>query len=47
MEQRGEGAPIIYEETRALTGSEPVYELIGEAELRLTMPSARPSVPGV
>jgi len=47
LEQRGEGVPIIYEETRALTGSEPVYELIGEAELRLTMPSARPSVPGI
>ena len=46
-EQRGEGVPIIYEETRALTGSEPIYELVGEAELRLTMPSARPSVPGI
>ena len=47
LEQRGEGVPIIYEETRALTGSEPVYELIGGAELRLTMPSARPPVPGI
>ena len=44
LEQRGEGVPIIYEETRALTGSEPVYELIGGTELRLTMPSARPPV---
>ena len=47
LEQRGEGVPIIFEETRALTGSEPVFELIGEAELRLTMPSARPPVPGI
>ena len=39
--------PIIYEETRALTGSEPVYELIGGVELRLTMPSARPPAPGI
>ena len=47
LEQRGEGVPIIIEETRALTGSEPVYELLGGAELRLTMPSARPPVPGI
>ena len=47
LEQRGEGVPIIYEETRALTGSEPDYELIGGAELCLTMPSARPPVPGI
>ena len=47
LEQRGEGVPIIYEETRALTGSEPVYELIAGAELLLTMPSARPPVPGI
>ena len=47
LEQRGEGVPIIYEETRALTGSEPVYQLIGGAELRLTMPSARPQASGI
>ena len=47
LEQRGEGVPIIYEETRALTGREPDYELIGGAELRLTMPSARPPAPGI
>ena len=47
LEQRGEGVPIIYEETRALTGTEPTYELIGGAELCLTMPSARPPVPGI
>ena len=47
LEQRGEGVPIIYEETRALTGTEPSHELIGGAELRLNMPSARPPVPGI
>ena len=47
LEQRGEGVPIIFEETRALTGSEPVFELIGGTELRLTMPSARPPVTGI
>ena len=47
LEQRGEGVPIIFEETRALTGSEPVFDLIGGTELRLTMPSARPPVTGI
>ena len=47
LEQRGEGVPVIYEETRALTGSEPVFELIGGAELRLTMPSAQPPATGI
>ena len=47
LEQRGEGVPVIYEETRALTGSEPVFELIGRAELRLTMPSAQPPATGI
>ena len=47
LEQRGEGVPIIYEETVALTGNEPAFELIGGAELRVTMPSARPPVPGI
>ena len=47
LEQRGEGVPVIYEETRALTGSEPVFELIGGAKLRLTMPSAQPPATGI
>lgn len=47
LEQRGEGVPIIYEETQALTGAEPVYEMIGGAELRLTIPSARPPAAGI
>lgn len=47
LEQRGEGVPIIYEQTRDLTGRDPNYELLGGAELRLTIPSARPPVTGI
>ena len=47
LEQRGEGVPIIYEETRSLTGRDPVYDLLGGTELRLTIPSARPPVAGI
>ena len=47
LEQRGEGVPIIYEETQSLTGAEPVYEMMGGAELRLTIPSARPPAAGI
>ncbi len=47
MEQRGEGVPVIYTETRSLTGRDPDYELLDGAELRLTIPSAPPPVKGV
>ena len=47
LELRGEGVPTIYEETRQLTGRDPEYELLGGAELRLTIPSARPPVAGI
>ena len=47
LEQRGEGVPIIYEQTRELTGRDPEYQLLGGAELRLTIPSARPPVAGI
>ena len=47
LEQRGEGVPIIYEQTRELTGRDPEYELLGGAELRLTLPSAKPPVTGI
>ena len=47
LEQRGEGVPIIFEQTRELTGREPKYELVGAAELRLIIPSARPPVAGI
>ena len=47
LEQRGEGVPIIYEETRELTGRIPVYELLDDVELLLLIPSARPPVEGL
>ena len=47
LEQRGEGVPIIYEQTRDLTGRDPEYELLGGTELRLTLPSARAPVTGI
>ena len=40
MDKRGEGVPIILEESRKLSGKLPVYRLIDEAELMLTIFSA-------
>jgi ATP-dependent DNA helicase RecG len=40
MDKRGEGVPIILERSRALSGREPVYRLIDDAELVLTMYAA-------
>ncbi len=40
MEKRGEGVPIILEESRRLSGREPEYRLIDDAELLLTIWSA-------
>lgn len=39
LEKRGEGVPIIFEQTKALTGREPVYKQL-ESALKLTLPSA-------
>ena len=47
LEQRGEGVPIIFEQTRELTGRDPEYKLNGVAELCLTIPSANPPVEGI
>ena len=47
LEQRGEGVPIIYEQTRELTGRNPEYKLNGVAELCLTIPAANPPVAGI
>jgi len=44
MEKRGDGVPIILEESRRLSGREPSYRLIDDAELLLTIYSA--SMPG-
>lgn len=40
MERRGDGVPIILHETRELCGKPPIYELIDESEVRLTIPAA-------
>lgn len=40
MERRGDGIPIIWSETRTLSGKSPGRELIDETELRLTIPAA-------
>ena len=40
MERRGDGVPIIFAETEALAGRKPTYQLIDDAELLLTIPSA-------
>jgi len=37
MEKRGDGVPIILEESRKLSGRPPVYRLIDDAELLLTI----------
>ncbi len=42
IERRGEGIAAIEDETFALAGERPVFELIGERELRLVLPAARP-----
>ncbi|VEN74654.1 Transcriptional regulator [Candidatus Desulfarcum epimagneticum] len=40
MEKRGEGVPIIMDESERLSGKKPVYQLIDNAELLLTVFSA-------
>jgi predicted HTH transcriptional regulator len=40
MEKRGEGVPIIFSETLRLTAKMPIYRLLDESELMLTIPAA-------
>lgn len=40
MERRGDGVPIIFRETKALSGESPQYQLIDGSELVLTLPAA-------
>lgn len=40
MERRGDGVPIIFRETRELTGRAPQYRLIDESDLVLTLPAS-------
>lgn len=41
MERRGDGVPIILEESRRISGRDPEYRLIDDAELLLTIWSAK------
>lgn len=41
MERRGEGMPIILDNSTALSGKEPMIELFDDAELRLTVYAAQ------
>ena len=42
MDKRGEGVPIIIQKSNALSGEKPVYRLIDESELLLTIYAADP-----
>lgn len=42
MDRRGEGVPIIFEQTMRLAGESPVYKMIGQSELLLIIPAANP-----
>ena len=42
MEKRGEGVPIILSESEELSGKKPVYRLIDDSELLLTIFAASP-----
>ncbi len=44
MERRGDGVPIIFRETKALSGKSPRYKLIDDSELILTIPAAATEV---
>ena len=45
IERRGEGIGVIEDETFAVAGRKPAFELIGERELKLTLPAAKPPLP--
>ena len=45
IQRRGEGIPVIEDETFALAGRKPVFELIGERELKVSLPAASPPLP--
>ncbi|MGH7823098.1 MAG: ATP-binding protein, partial [Candidatus Binatia bacterium] len=46
MEKRGDGVPIILAESQKLSGREPHYRLIDDAELQLTIWAAKPPTDG-
>ncbi len=41
MEKRGDGVSLIVKSTREICGTAPVYEMVGDANLVLTIPSAK------
>jgi len=45
IERRGEGIGVIEDETFALAGRKPVFEMIGDRELKLVLPAASPPLP--
>ena len=45
IQRRGEGIGVIEDETFALCGRKPIFELIGERELKLVLPAASPPLP--
>ena len=45
IERRGEGIAVIEDETFSLAGEKPVFEVIGDRELKLVLPAARPPSP--
>ena len=45
IQRRGEGVGVIEDETFSLAGEKPVFELIGERELKLVLPAASPPLP--
>ena len=44
IERRGEGVAVIQDETFALAGQHPIFEPVGERELKVVLPAARPPV---
>ena len=44
IERRGEGIAVIQDETFALAGQQPIFEVVGERELKVVLPAARPPV---
>ncbi len=44
IKRRGDGVRAIQDETFALAGQRPIFELMGEHELRVVLPAARPPV---
>ncbi|MDR0305151.1 MAG: ATP-binding protein [Chitinispirillales bacterium] len=44
MDKRGDGVPIIYSESVRVSGRKPIYELIDDTELKLTVFAGKPNV---